>query len=184
MRMSVSFCSVESRPSSLMVSSTPPRLSSREPGSSNPAWANIVSAETCSASAMLLSTSADGLYKPRSTWLKYGFDTFAISESCRKERFANSRWALMNSPRPFHGSVSFEVIARSSLYPTLLTDGAYGGPTTPRTYPPGAGSPGGSSAGATRLPLLSLAHATQSSHQLPLTRVAPARHSSAPVPRG
>jgi hypothetical protein len=60
------------------VCSTPWLLSSRLwESSSSPACAYIVSAERCSAFAMFFSTSAEGLYSPRSTWLKYGFENVA-----------------------------------------------------------------------------------------------------------
>src|SRR6202163_1576566 len=82
--------------------------------SRSPAWAYIVSAEIFSADARFFSTSADGLCSPRSIWLKYGFEIFAMSASWRSERLAISRWPRMKSPTPR------QIASASSFFATAL----------------------------------------------------------------
>src|ERR1700736_5799529 len=103
MLTSVCFWSSVSLASPRIASSTagcPAALRWAAVPSRSPAWAYIVSAEIFSAAARFFSTSADGLCSPRSIWLKYGLAIFAMSASCRSERFAISRCPRMKSPTP------------------------------------------------------------------------------------
>src|ERR1700733_9426229 len=75
-----------------------------------PACARSVSADRSSPSEIALSTRTDGWCRPRSTWLRYGFDKLVSSASWRSDRFAILRWVRMKAPSasrcPFHGSVT------------------------------------------------------------------------------
>src|SRR5665213_1590524 len=66
--------------------------------SRRPACWYSVSVERSRAAAMALSTWADGVYTPRSIWLRYGFETAAIPASWRIESDMSSRCVRMNSP--------------------------------------------------------------------------------------
>src|SRR4029077_11909856 len=63
-----------------------------------PAWAISVSADTLSASEICLSTRTEGWCRPRSIWLRYGFDRWVSSASWRRDRLAIRRWVRMNAP--------------------------------------------------------------------------------------
>src|ERR1700744_2658351 len=75
-----------------------------------PACARSVSAERLSASEIALSTRTDGWCRPRSTWLRYGFDRLVSSASWRSERVAILRWVRMKAPSASrwacHGAVT------------------------------------------------------------------------------
>src|SRR5688572_27685175 len=51
-----------------------------------------------SALAICWRMSADGLRRPRSIWLRYGFEIPAISLSLRSEMRPTWRWSRMNAP--------------------------------------------------------------------------------------
>jgi len=67
-------------------------------GSRMPACVYRVSADISSPSARALRTKLLGLRRPRSIWLRYGFDSRAILASCRWLSSISSRWARMKSP--------------------------------------------------------------------------------------
>ena len=56
-----------------------------------------VSADTLSASESSLRTRTEGWCMPRSTWLRYGWESLVISASWRRESWASSRWLRMNA---------------------------------------------------------------------------------------
>src|SRR5215831_13798028 len=108
------FCSSSSRASARITDSTEPGSSvsppvASAPCSSRPASASSVSADTLSASASSRKTRTDGWCRPRSIWLRYGFERLVSSASWRSDRFASLRWLWMKLPRAFiwasHASV-------------------------------------------------------------------------------
>src|SRR5579863_410220 len=70
----------------------------RSSPSSRPACMSSVSADTLRASDSSFSTRTEGWCRPRSTWLRYGWDTLVISATWRGERWARARWLRMNAP--------------------------------------------------------------------------------------
>src|SRR6202051_192604 len=77
--------------------------------SRRPASRYRVSADISSASAMPLSTWADGVYTPRSIWLRYGFETLARPASWRIESDISSRCVRMKSPTDLNGGVGSDM---------------------------------------------------------------------------
>ena len=71
-----------------MASSASGATSSSGDGSTNPTFEYRECAEICSASAIFFRTSAEGRYRPRSIWLRYGLETLARLASWRRDRFA------------------------------------------------------------------------------------------------
>src|SRR5262245_31146217 len=64
-----------------------------------PACSSSSSGVNPSAAAIACTTRIDGSWSPRSTWLKYGFETCDISAIWRSDRLASLRCARMNAPR-------------------------------------------------------------------------------------
>src|ERR1700729_420333 len=69
------------------------------PGSSKPASASSVSAETLRALDRSLRTRTDGWCSPRSIWLRYGLDRRVRSASWRSDMLASLRLLRMKEPR-------------------------------------------------------------------------------------
>src|SRR5580700_1654172 len=96
-----------------------------------PAWAISVSADRLSASEICLSTRTEGWCRPRSIWLRYGFDRWVSSASWRRDRLAIRRWVRMNAPSASrwdsHGSVT-----ATSWFSQTIVRGSAGIPVLPR----------------------------------------------------
>ena len=88
-----------------------------------PACVSSVSAETLSARAIDCSTRTEGSWRPRSSWLRYGLETWARSAICRSDRLASWRWARMNAPSEWSWSSRSVVIAG----PSRRGDSRFGG---------------------------------------------------------
>src|ERR1017187_8744848 len=97
-----------------------------------------------SASEISLMTRIDGWCRPRSIWLRYGFDSRVFSASWRSERLASFRRRRMNSPSASiwvsHGSFT--------LAPRRLLRSCCRGPCCLGACCPGACCPGGAVWGA------------------------------------
>src|SRR5580704_9579450 len=138
--MRAAFCSSLSRSSARIESSVGAgagRLASASvlppaaTWSMRPAWAISVSADRLSASESCLSTRTEGWCKPRSIWLRYGFDRWVSSASWRRDRLAIRRWVRIKAPSASrwdsHGSVT-----ATSWFSRTIVRGSAGIPVLPR----------------------------------------------------
>src|SRR5580693_2328003 len=99
--------------------------------SMRPAWAISVSADRLSASEICLSTRTEGWCRPRSIWLRYGFDRWVSSASWRRDRLAIRRWVRMNAPSASRWDSHGSFMATSWLSQTIVR-GSAGFPVLPR----------------------------------------------------
>src|SRR6516164_3540838 len=115
------FCSSSRRESARITDSTAPGPAPPSPRavsapcSSRPASASSVSADKLSASASNRRTRTDGWCRPRSIWLRYGFERLVSSASWRSDRFASLRWLRIKLPRVFIWASQASVMVTSFL---------------------------------------------------------------------